>query len=47
MKQNMADVAVFAAVTLLVAWRRGEVPTLAPRSLAAGGRSAAQCAAWS
>lgn len=36
-KQNMADVAVFACVTLLVAWRRGELttPRLARSILAA------------
>jgi hypothetical protein len=43
-KQNMADVAVFGCVTLLVAWRRGEMATpRLTRSIVAAGAGALAC----
>jgi hypothetical protein len=43
-KQNMADVAVFACVTLLVAWRRGEMTTpRLTRSIVAAAAGALTC----
>ena len=45
-KQNMADVAVFACVTLLVAWRRGEMSTpRLTRSIVAAVAGALTCLA--
>lgn len=45
-KQNMADVAVFACVTLLVAWRRGEITTpRLTRSMLAAGAGVVGCLA--
>jgi hypothetical protein len=43
-KQNMADVAVFACVTLIVGWRRGEVSTpRLVRAMLAGASGAVAC----
>lgn len=40
-KQNMADVAVFACVALLLAWRRGEMPTSRLVDICAGATAGA------